>query len=86
MIPTKFQSDPPVKPAFLHHCPRCVFLGRFDLHDLYVCPDDLVVHARFDNDTRDCLTGKADDPRTETDPHLGEALRRARQAGLFSLV
>lgn len=73
----------PDRPKFIHNCSKCIFLGHFDLHDLYVCtqgPGLRHVVARFDHDDLDYKSGLAS---ACLDKHLNEAYKRARDAGLL---
>lgn len=70
-------------PKFLHDCTKCIFLGHFEKHDLYYCPDDKTLTARFDHDQMDCRTILAG---ATSDPILGEAFRRAKKRDLLFQV
>lgn len=67
-------------PKFLHDCEMCIFLGHFEKHDLYYCPSEKTLTARFDHDQRDCRIIMAE---ATTDPVLGEAFRRAKKKNLL---
>lgn len=49
------------QPVFAHDCPACVFLGRYESHDLYFCGkvgDPLAtIIARFGNDGPEYCSG-----------------------------
>lgn len=67
---------------FIHDCDKCVFLAVFETADLYFCPTDRpTVIARFGDDGSDYKSGIV---FADTDKHLGEALRLARQRKLFA--
>ena len=36
-----------MKPRFQHDCDNCVFLGHYEGHDLYYCPREPTVIARY---------------------------------------
>ena len=38
------------KPRYTHDCDSCEFLGQYDKYDLYVCPDEPTIVARYGND------------------------------------
>lgn len=67
-------------PKFMHDCSQCVFLGHFQKHDLYYCPDEKTLTARFDHDDTDCLIALAE---ATSAPILGEAFKRAKERGLL---
>lgn len=58
----------------------CTFLGHFEGHDLYCCPDEPTVIARYGNEGSQYKSGISFIGR---DPHLGEAHRRAVEACLI---
>lgn len=69
------------KPKFLHDCDNCTFLGSFNGHDLYHCMQDghmPTVIARFGSEGHKYKSGLV---FATTDPELGEARRRAADAG-----
>lgn len=70
-------------PQFIHDCQQCVFLGRFQKHDLYYCPKEQTLTGRFDHDDTDCVIAMAE---PTTAPILGEAYRRAKERGLLREV
>lgn len=67
-------------PKFMHDCDECVFLGHFEKHDLYYCPQDQTLTGRYDHDQTDYIIALAE---ATTDPILGEAFRRAQDRGLL---
>jgi hypothetical protein len=69
-------------PQFMHGCTKCVFLGRYELHDLYFCENhkgagasSFTLIARFDHDDGDCKTSPGE---AASDRHLHEAYVRAK--------
>lgn len=70
-------------PKWEHDCEDCVFLGSFDLHDLYYCeegnPTPTVI-ARFGSDEPNYRSGM---PAVTVDIHLREAYFRAKEQGLI---
>jgi len=67
-------------PKFMHDCQSCVFLGHHEKHDLYFCPKEQTITARFDHDDSDCVIALAEEP---VDPLLREAFIRACDRGLI---
>lgn len=67
------------QPQFEHDCDRCIFLGRHEKYDLYFCPTEPTVIARYGVDG-DYLSGL---DFTNTAPSLREAGRRAVTQGLL---
>ena len=53
-------SIEPLTPAFEHDCDECVFLGRYEDHDLYLCPQGGMptVVARWGNDGPEYTSGR----------------------------
>lgn len=39
-----------MKPRFQHDCGACVFLGHYEEHDLYYCPGEPTVIARYSSE------------------------------------
>jgi hypothetical protein len=70
-------------PKFIHDCLHCVFLGHLQKHDLYYCPREKVLTARFDHDDLDCRVEVAE---ATSDPIMGEAFRRAKARGLIQEI
>lgn len=73
------------EPCFRHTCAACRFLGHYEGHDLYVCPNGWrgmpgTVVARFGNAFASYRSGAL---LASVDPVLAEALRRATEAGLW---
>lgn len=72
------------QPLYEHDCTSCVFLGNFesegDKYDLYYCPGGgyPTVIARYGSEGSHYSSG-IEIARTGHCPHLGEALRRARE-------
>lgn len=67
-------------PRYEHDCENCKPLGAFKEFDLYVCPTQITgptVIARFGTDG-DYKSGLC---FADSDPELGEAKRRAIEAG-----
>jgi len=69
----------PLKARFKHDCSVCVYLGEFQDYDLYYCPDEPTVIARYGTGG-DYLSGLY---FITTFPLL-EAYNRASKAGLIS--
>ena len=68
-----------MKPKFDHDCTKCVFLGHWEDADLYACPSQNTVIARFSSDAADYKAGLV---FTATDPHLAIAFARAHQVNI----
>lgn len=71
------------RPRFTHDgCPRCVFLGNWEDHDLYFCPQNGMptVLARYGDEGSHYLSGVE---AAHLVPALGEAKRRAEINGLL---
>lgn len=45
------------KPRFRHDCDTCIFLKRYGNHDLYYCPGEHTVVARYGDDGPDYKSG-----------------------------
>ncbi len=71
-------------PRFEHDCNVCVFLGQFAGQDLYYCPGEPTVTARFGNKGEEYSSGLAFGRHHKMDLQhpLGEAYRRSRARGL----
>jgi len=67
-------------PRFLHNCDVCVFLGHLEGNDLYFCPKEPTVLARYGDDGPEYTSGIS---LAELDPRLAEAFRRADKKGLL---
>lgn len=74
-------------PLYTHDCEHCVFLGTFDVADLYFCTQELVgdkafktVIARHGSDEADYISGLA---LAHINRHLAEAKRLAEARGLL---
>jgi hypothetical protein len=68
------------KPKFTEHDESLIFLGHFQKHDLYFCPHDKDVMARFgdkDYENRGSLIF------AQVIPEIAEAKKRAIERGLF---
>lgn len=68
-------EDEDDKPVFTHDCTDCTFLGRWNGHDLYFCPNEPTVISRF-GDYGDYNSGLG-----SMKPSLARARERAVQAG-----
>jgi hypothetical protein len=69
-------------PKFMHDCRHCVFLGHYEKHDLYYCPKEETLTARFDHDDTDCVIALAE---ATTHPLLSVAFLRAEERGLLKI-
>jgi hypothetical protein len=70
-------------PAFQHDCSGCIFLGHYQGHDLYFCPQNGLptVIARYSSEGSDYKSGM---PFADgIDPELTEAKKRAVEKGIF---
>ena len=72
------------QPSFTHDCESCTFLGRYDGHDLYVCPaDDPALIARFGSEGAEYRSLPASMLFTSQLPPIYlEIGRRCRKAGI----
>lgn len=70
------------EPRFEHDCDKCIFLGHYNEHDLYFCPQggSPTVIARWSSDGPDYISGLALVKSSEV---LQMAQRRAMEIGLF---
>lgn len=77
-------------PKFKHDCTSCVYLGHFEDHDLYYCPNDPTVIARFGDEGPDYGSGLpfAETPLAELSedqgPGSGRVHRLLRVAWLIA--
>jgi hypothetical protein len=46
-----------MKPIFRHDCEACSFLGHYEEHDLYYCPGEPTVIARYGSEGPDYKSG-----------------------------
>lgn len=68
---------------FEHDCNNCEFLGTFQEHDLYYCPQTPnwpTVIARYGNNGYEYKSGMH---MANHDPHLHEARKRTAKKGLL---
>ncbi len=87
---TKLAPLAVVTPAFDHDCAACRFLGRFahggQEHDLYLCPNDASLIARYgseDAHNRSMGLDVGEDALSHS-PLYAEIIRRAKAAGLIA--
>jgi hypothetical protein len=71
-----------MKPKFEHDCDDCVFLGHYLENDLYYCPKEPTILARYGADGPEYTSGLT---FAEHDPRMAEAFRRAEQNGLLQI-
>jgi hypothetical protein len=71
-------------PRFEHDCDRCVSLGEYGAHDLYVCEHCAggpTVIARYGSEGKEYTSGLE---LAAHDPILAEARRRAIERGILA--
>lgn len=61
-------------PRFKHNCLHCIFLGVFNEYDLYGCPKNKTILARFGNNEIDYVSGYFN---KDAVVELNEAYKRA---------
>jgi len=66
---------------FKHDCNTCVPLGEFNEYDLYYCPNEPTVIARFSDDGPDYKSG-LEFAKKGIIPELVEAYTRAKDIGI----
>lgn len=78
-----------VKPIYEHDCDKCIFLGNYEspksgdnqLYDLYFCPGEDTVVARYGNNGWEYASGMRFSSYDGSS--LFEAKRRAIEKGLY---
>lgn len=73
------------KQIYKHDCDKCVFLGHYHEHDLYVCPNGPTVLGRFGDIGYEYLSGLLFATPSGNDV-LYEAKTRAISKGLLNPI
>ena len=81
-------------PRYIHHCDKCIFMGRDEEYDMYYCPDEEgeelfggCILARYSNEGGDYLSCRVKYALIfAASPQIATAAKKLLQDGVVEVV